>query len=373
MIAVLHAYSRHNSGDGLLVDLTLERLARHGIGPADCVVYALDPASFADLPQVEKVGTAGRAVDRELAGAVLGAAALAPAGFRPSLAVGRVARLLAGAEAFVAVGGGYLRAGSRANALGTAVNHLPQVRAAVATGRPSLYLPQSIGPLAGPVGRAVRTALAKVGTVHARDDRSVAALGRAPNVVRTPDLAVLRLAEDLPDQPTTAADGPAVIIARDLSDRDDRYDARFLDLAARLGDVVWAVQAEGAVEKSDRTFYERLGVTPAGTTGTVLGPDGPAAGPVVSVRLHGALESLLAGRPVVHLGYERKSWGAYEDLGLGEWVHPARSFDPAVVAAQVAELRADPGRFWAAVAERRPQLLAASARLDDDVAAVVRR
>ena len=91
---------------------------------------------------------------------------------------------------------------------------------------------------------------------------------------------------------------------------------------------------------------------------------------VVSVRLHGALQAVLAGVPAVHLGYERKSWGAYEDLGLGEYVHDARRFDPASVAAQVRALQADPTPFWSAVAARRPDLVALSDRLTEDLRSV---
>jgi polysaccharide pyruvyl transferase WcaK-like protein len=87
-------------------------------------------------------------------------------------------------------------------------------------------------------------------------------------------------------------------------------------------------------------------------------------GVVVSTRLHGAVQSLLAGVPAVHLGYERKSWSAYEDLGLSDYVHNARSFDPAAVAAQALALVPDPSAFWQRIEERRPALAESSQRLD---------
>lgn len=62
---------------------------------------------------------------------------------------------------------------------------------------------------------------------------------------------------------------------------------------------------------------------------------------VVAMRLHAALMALAAGHYVVHLAYERKGFGAYDDLGLQPWVHNVNSFDPAEVSRQVTELLED--------------------------------
>jgi len=368
MIAVVHAYSRVNAGDGLLVDLTLQRLARAGIGVEDCTVVAMDPASFADLPSVVKLGTAGRALDRETAVAAARGLGVAGEAIHPRAALGAAARTFAAADGFVSVGGGYLRAGNRVNAVGTAINHLPQLLAVARSKRPSIYLPQSVGPLAGPVGRAVRATLRRVDQVHVRDDRSVAELGGAANVHRTPDLAVLDVADQLADLRPRDASGVPIIVARALGDADE-YADRLHALARRLDKVSWGVQAEGSVAKSDRTFYQALGVTPDGRVGELLAG---TPGPVVSVRLHGALQSIIAGVPAVHLGYERKSWGAYEDLGVAEWVHSARRFDPEAVADQVRALQADPEPFWKAIRAKGQYLQDASATLDEQLAAVLK-
>jgi polysaccharide pyruvyl transferase WcaK-like protein len=90
-------------------------------------------------------------------------------------------------------------------------------------------------------------------------------------------------------------------------------------------------------------------------------------GVVVSVRLHGAIASLLAGWPAIHLSYERKGWGAYQDLGLDEWVHDARAFDVEKVAAQARELARDPSPMFARIEARLPQLLGARAGLVDEL------
>lgn len=369
-VAVLHAYSRANAGDGLLVDLTLERLGRAGVPPERCLVCALDPASFADLPCTVGVGTPGRALDRSALRALGTGLGVGAAAAHPGLARTEVARALGAADAFVAVGGGYLRTGTRTNAVGTALNHLPQLALAARSGRPSIYLPQSIGPLAGPVGRAVTRGLGRIDAVHVRDDRSLGALDGLGGVHRTPDLAVLDLAEGPAPAEASRADGPVLLVGRALADDPD-IGARLRALAERLGDVVWAVQAEGSAAKSDRSFYDAIGVRPEGRAADLLGRGGWGA--VVSVRLHGALEALLAGLPAVHLGYERKSWGAYADLGLDAYVHPARRFDPGAVADQVERLRADPSPFWAAVEDRRPGLAERSEALTAAVAGALAR
>lgn len=358
MIVLLHAYSRSNLGDGLLVDLSLDRLKRAGVPPSSVVVVALDPRSFGDLPRAVGFGTADRAADLRT---------LAAAASSVSLVRGRMgspaASAIAEADAFIAVGGGYLRAGTRTNRIGTAINHLPQLLAAERSGKPVVYLPQSVGPLQGWVGRRVRRGLGSVAQVHVRDDRSLAELGNAPNVRRTPDLAVLAVAEQLAGVQTRDLDAAPVLVARALP-RSADYSARLMELGRRLPDCRWGVQAEGAASKSDRTFYDALGITSAGSLGELVHA---GTGPVVSVRLHGAVQAILSGVPAIHLGYERKSWGAYEDLGLTNWLHSARHFDPAAVAEQVAQLRADPEPFWRAVHSRIDALREHSAQLDGSI------
>jgi polysaccharide pyruvyl transferase WcaK-like protein len=67
--------------------------------------------------------------------------------------------------------------------------------------------------------------------------------------------------------------------------------------------------------------------------------------------------------PAIHLGYERKSWGAYNDLGLSEYGHSARSFDPEVVSVRAQGLLADASDSWSRVERQRPALFEASERL----------
>ena len=226
-----------------------------------------------------------------------------------------------------------------------------------------------MGPLTGFVGELVRRNLGRIDEVHVRDDRSVESSTTRPNMRRTPDLAVLEVARELATIAPRDVAGTPVVIARGLGNADG-YPARLHALAASLGGVAWGVQAEGSASKSDRTFYDKLGVRADGRVSELLAS---SPGPAVSVRLHGALQSIMSGVPAVHLGYERKSWGAYEDLGLDKWVHSARNFDPDLVAAQVRELQADPAPFWAAIGAHAQQLQDRSAGLDDSVARVLGR
>lgn len=368
MIGVLHAYSRTNRGDGLLVDLTLERLRRCGIMPGDVALVALDPGSFADLPHRVGVGTHRRGFGWELApaaarSALLGSSALVR---RP---LGALAREIAACDALVAVGGGYLRAVDAVSSLGTGLNHLPQLLAASRARIPSLYLPQSIGPLRGPVGSAVRRALRGIGAVCVRDPWSECELGRLPNVRRVADLAVLDLAESFERVERVAPGGRVGFVARHVG-HVGGYEDVVLAVARDVGDrAVWAVQTAGDRTKSDAVHYERLGVVPGDRLEKLL--DARDLSLVVSVRLHGALMSLRAGVPAIHLAYDRKGPGAFADLGLDEWCFDLRAIDGDRLRDAIDELSTDPAPYWTLVEDRLPGLRDASERLDSLVRATL--
>ena len=355
---ILHAFSRRNSGDGLLVDLTLEAMADAGISAAQIEILALDPDSFDDHPPVHRApGEPFAQLTPKLAGAV---AEL----LTNQLSFGKVAKLVADAKGLVAVGGGYLVADSLVRQAGVLLNHLVQLRTAARAPVPSIYLPQSVGPLHGPVGQSVKRNLNKVSLFCARDDLTMTEIG-GDNIIRCADLAVLKLARTADiaaDRPLHA--GAPIVVGRDLPNPGD-YVERLKSLGQALSKPLWAVQADVAGDRSDRAFYQRNSLSDDGTLAAMLA-DG-TGGAVVSVRLHGAIASLIAGRPAVHLAYERKGWGAYEDLGLGEYVHDAREFDVALVADQVEQLDQDPTAFWDCVANAAPKLRAQYDGLVDEL------
>ena len=346
---VLHAFSRRNSGDGLLVDLTLEAMADAGINAAEIEILALDPESFDGFPAVLRApGEPFARLTPKLAGAVAELIA-------SPLSSGEVNRLVSRARGLVAVGGGYLVADSPVRQAGVLLNHLVQLRTAARAPIPSIYLPQSVGPLHGPVGRSVRRNLNRVGLFCARDDLTLAEIG-GDNIIRCADLAVLKLARtvDIAAIPGAQAGAP-IMVGRDLPNPGD-YVERLKALGDKLPHPLWAVQADVAGDRSDRAFYRRNGMGDDGTLTGML--ETGRGGAVISVRLHGAIASLIAGRPAVHLAYERKGWGAYEDLGLGDYVHDARRFDPDLVADQVDRLARDPSAFWDCIAKAAPDLRA---------------
>jgi polysaccharide pyruvyl transferase WcaK-like protein len=361
MIGILHAYSRTNSGDGLLVDLTLERLARWGVPPSDVVLVALDPESFPELPHRNAVGARGRGLAWELIPAAGRAAALgASAAVRRPL--GGLARELAGCEALVAVGGGYLRAVDVTSSIGTALNHVPQLVAAARSGVPTLYLPQSVGPLRGPVRAAVRRGLRAIDAVCVRDSWSASELADLPNVRLVPDLAVLELAERSDGIEQVVPGGRVGFVARRVGHADG-YEAHVRAVATEMGDrAVWAVQTAGDRTKSDVVHYERLGLTVGGGLVELLAARELSV--VVSVRLHGALMAVRAGVPAVHLAYDRKGPAAFGDLGLGEWCFDVRSLDRSQVRTAIHQLADDATPYWERLAGRTAALRESSAALD---------
>jgi polysaccharide pyruvyl transferase WcaK-like protein len=368
VIGVIHAYSRTNAGDGLLVDLTLERLKRVGADRDEVVLVALDPESFPEIPRRVAMGTRTRGISRELTPAAARAAGLAASAIS-SRELGEGARALAGCGALVAVGGGYLRSVDLTSSAGTMLNHVPQLLAAGRASVPSIYLPQSIGPLRGPVGRAVVNGLRRVDAVCVRDAWSEADLADLPNVRRIPDLAVLDVAERWEAIDTVGSDGSVGIVARQVTHAPG-YEDHLRDLTRRLGDrAVWAVQTAGDPTKSDGVHYERLGIEAGGRLSEML--DQRQLSVVVSVRLHGALMALEAGVPAIHLAYDRKGPAAFADLGLGDWCFDVRSLDPADLGAAVDRLLDDPQPYWDEVAKMVPTLQVASGDLDDLVARTV--
>lgn len=376
MIVILHAFSRKNAGDGLLVDLTLRVLEQAGV-PGPYRVLALDPSSFPELTDVRRVPGEPRArPSPALVGATLEVLRSAGSEVVPG-PHGVVERLLKDARGIIAVGGGYLVADSVVRQGGVLLNHLAQILAAGRSKAPSIYLPQSIGPLQGPIGALTRAALSRVDVLYARDDETFAELRGLTEVRRCPDLAVLRLAEELEritrptGHPAAANRGPTLLVPRELPHAPGYHD-RLRALGRAVTPLtstppVWTVQADVDGPRSDRRFLQTLGVSDGGNLGDRLRSDHP--GVVVSVRLHGAIASLLAGWPAIHLSYERKGWGAYQDLGLDEWVHDARSFDVEKVRDQAAALHADPSPLFDRIEARLPALLESHRALIADVAA----
>ncbi|CAE6765289.1 D-inositol-3-phosphate glycosyltransferase [Paraburkholderia nemoris] len=330
-VYLLHAYSSRNSGDGLLVKLSLRAIREAGF--SQCItVVCLDPASFVgylDDSQVELISL-WQFVARTFAHA-----------------------WHRRAPVFFGVGGGYLRAGTWKEGCKTLVAHGLQIVCASLWGpRSRIYLPQSVGPFSTVPGRVLKWLVRHyVDTIFLRDDKSVRELNHG-HAVRIGDLVVLEISKR-PHAPQLAPNDSSghdrrrkvYFVFRDLSDKPyaDAYIAKLRRLVELTPDASLAVQSAGR-GNSDDVFYQRVfGVESAPALRDVIRSEDAI---VVSVRLHGSLESVLGGLPSIHIAYERKGQAAYGDLGLSEYAFHAESFDPDAVAAAIENLRRDPAPFW---------------------------
>lgn len=313
-VALIHGYSADNSGDGLLVRAAIA-LIREALSDAcDITVYANYPDSFHGLgvPVVRtKPGRAGLAKDY----------------------LGAIRNRFADYDLVVGVGGGYLRAPVGLQSLKTGLVNLPQLRAAALGSAPSIYLPQSVGPLRGPLGVAIRRYLNKIDAVYLRDDRSLEE-ALVAGAHRAPDMAILTM--------TPLAADLAVTDIPVMNTREHRGRAllpRVAEVRDQLGTVDGFVQSRVA---SNNDFTAVAALRPR----KILSSDelyGDQATPrvVVAMRLHCALEALARGHFVIHLSYERKGFGAFQDLGLSDYVVNVNRFDPAEVVRQVRTLLLD--------------------------------
>ncbi len=310
-VLLLHAYSAANGGDALLAHEAIRLAEEYAGGEADITMAASDPASFADWGvRVVNSRPGLRGWDQE---------------YRQVLASIDDFQLVIG------VGGGYLRFGRPIEALKTALVHGPQLSAAARACHKTQYLPQSIGPLRFASRRWVGAALGRVGQVYVRDDRS---LLDAPGSLRSVDMGLMVEAWT-PSRPEV--DPVPVLSVRTVGSALPRP---VQDLARRLHSYDGYVQSS-VRSNDDRAVTASLGPRHILSADDLLSPASPGR-VVVAMRLHAAIQALAAGHYVIHLAYERKGWGAYTDMGLRLWVHPARSLDPRQVGEQVAALVHDP-------------------------------
>lgn len=338
---LLHAYSPKNSGDGLLVELARATVLK-ALGSADFRVVASDADAFEGDEYAQwgppGIGRSTRIPRRitMLATGILGGSK-------------SIQSLVREADVVVGVGGGYLRGGALGPAIKSWGAHFGQLRLAAREGHKAIYLSQSIGPFSGIYKSAVARNLAKLHTVYARDDRSVSEFSNVASIVRMPDMAVLELATAKQHSRASLALGDKpVFVARELTRPRKYYD--LLDKASKSGQFEWALQSTGG-GNDDYPLTKRLGHQEPRTMQSVLAESSPRI--VVSTRLHGALSSLIAGFPAVHLSYERKGWGAYEDLGLGDYVLNARDATLPQINDLMDRIRACPEDFWATIETNR--------------------
>jgi polysaccharide pyruvyl transferase WcaK-like protein len=330
-IFLLHAYSPRNSGDGVLVKLSVNMIRDASISGRIAVVCLDKPAfeGYLDDPNIELMS-------------------LSEFLFR---AVSQVFSRKVGL--FVGVGGGYLRAGTAREGWKTLVAHGLQILGAGLGWRArKIYLPQSVGPFRGVSGTLLRDLIARnVNTLFVRDNKSKEEFDYS-NVVRMPDLVALEIGKEVSNiqqrKMVHAKELEVYFVFRDLSGKNysASYVEKITELAKMFPDAKFALQSEGR-GNSDDMFYRRVfGIERAIPLRNLIARRN---GVVVSVRLHGSLESVLGGLPSVHIAYERKGYAAYQDLGLDDYVFHASSFDVVRIAEIVTRLRGDPELFWSSL------------------------
>lgn len=355
-VVLTHAYSASNAGDGWLVDLAID-LVREAVHPAEVTVVAVDGDHIAGADRVLTFG--GRSRSPVGAGRTLLA----------SFGLGRTPETSAirSADLVVAVGGGYLR-GRRPRQLAVMwLVHGTQLRAAARRVGPTVYLPQSIGPLPGPVAHVVRRHLGRTTSVHGRDDDTMAFLAGIPQVSRTPDLAALAVADAAPRAvapwPSTERPIPVLWQVRPLPER-PHWEA---DLLAFVADS--DLQLVPALQSSAGRSNDDLALTRALVGGgdlrsvTQVLADAPDLTVAICGRLHAALACIDAGVAAIHIGYERKSLGVFTDLGLERFVVPPTAEGLQQARALVRELTTDTVPYWANLAARSNALRAHRAAL----------
>ncbi|WP_137807637.1 polysaccharide pyruvyl transferase family protein [Pseudomonas sp. G(2018)] len=317
-VTILHGYSASNSGDGLLVDLSIALVLRNFGADTTINVVASDPKSFSYLPY-KRYGApvmAARGLKRVKEAIFL------------KESYSELEDLLSTTDLIVGVGGGYMRSKSALEHLKLKLGHAKQLETAILSKVPSVYLPQNIGPFHGE-SRPIVEHYASADAVFVRDNSSLALFETNENVYRAPDLAVQALASKILAQPKfihcASSPGVVCVVLRKppqwSKEKKRDYVAKLKLLLRRLRDkskVVCAVQSS-VRGNDDGAFYRELGITeellPLKATLSKYQPD-----LVISVRLHGAIESLLAGVPAFHISYERKGFGAYQDMGVEDWV-----------------------------------------------------
>lgn len=296
---ITNAYSSLNLGDGLLVEESRNIVTEAGFLPN--ALLALDPGSFKDSGMLLLNAEANRKrIVLELGMGILPLNGITP-------------------ERAFAVGGGYLRFPNRQTAFKTYLSHMTQLRLLSKEGIPFALLPASIGPMNFLRNNTMKI-LSRAEFIAVRDDKSFLELRELSNVYRFPDLSVLNEMRSV----SSAIDNWSVgVIIRSL---DFPNWLRDLKRIVKIPKSYLMIQSSTGANNNDVRFILKHfpGLEKISTT-EAFSIKRPSL--VISSRLHGAIMSIKEGIPAIHLGYERKSLGVYEDLGLSEFCLPANDLD----------------------------------------------
>lgn len=379
-IVLLAGYTRHNTGDWLLVKHGVEVIrSRH---PGSRIsVLAADPASFEPL-----------GADVEVLGAPIKAASLRPDLLRYAADRSTRGRLreipgqsaIRHADFAYTCGGGYLQGRSVREVATISAVHVTQIEQAHSAGVPLAMLPQSIGPFEGRAAEAWgRRVLRWFPEAIVRERTSFEYLRawapgipvrQLPDLVFWSDIAVR--------QPPV--DGPARVglVVRNWwfpgSSNPVSAEREYLQSFARLADhlverghtPVLVVHADGPTARGDDRIASRrvreyasaavdeIEVVTTHDLSAVEATYGEFD-VVVSTRMHGALIAVGQGVPTVCVGYEWKARGIFAKLGLGDYVTPIDRLDLSKAVALADDRGAWPATAVATAWQRQRQELRA--------------
>ncbi|QOF86327.1 MULTISPECIES: polysaccharide pyruvyl transferase family protein [unclassified Pseudomonas] len=301
-VYLLHAYSSKNSGDGLLVKLSLKQIRNLGVTEKINIV-CLDPESFKGY--INTPGVRILSLFQYISESIVDIITR-----KNSISFG--------------VGGGYLRSSDAKEGLKSLIAHGTQIFLANLKNGKSYYLPQSVGPLKGIPGKLISHLTKKIDLIFSRDDKTITELSSHRNIIRCPDLVAIEILENIntikPRHPNCTG-----LIFRDLPSykKSKTYEKSLKEILNRTISPILLLQSHSRGNNDDK-YYKRT--LPDYTAIPVVKLAEDFSPSVISVRLHGSLESILRGSPSIHLSYERKGFSAYKDLGLEEYVFDSKSF-----------------------------------------------
>lgn len=271
------------------------------------------------------------------------------------------------ADVLVLAGGGYLFSGSRR--INASLIHCVAITwIALATRKPVVMMPQSIGPLKGRFDRwLVRKTLARVRPIVVREQTTFAEVTELlhPSDMRLcPDVALYGWSTPVAVAPRpTGRHRVGIVVmdwtwARGAGQRGlDRYCRELATLCRDLKgadvDVVLLGGSKLPELGQDDMVVAReianLATVETGKTPELVEVSDPESfrsllstlDLVVGTRLHSCLLALACGVPAIGLGYQPKTRGTFELLGLQELHHDVEDFAAAALGQQVSAILAN--------------------------------
>lgn len=353
---VTNGYSRHNTGDWLLLEETVAyaRLREPG---ASVTAVALDAASFAGRTRADRVVPSPVSTSAPLRGLAETAVALVTGGRYGSPAL----KAIRDADVVYSVAGGFVQFRSARELLTAGLAHGTQLLAARLWRRPIEMLPQSIGPFEGRLGRAAgRSVLRAFPAIRVRDAASAGRIDRLDGGLsaRTSVLPDMVFAEPRAAAAVPASDRRriAVVVRNWWFPGDDDPTAAQTRYLSVLADAITKLRAGGhtvelvvhsdgpTARGDDRTATAQLNRmlgTPLPVHTICDEPTPEAAAEryrdydlVISVRMHAALLAIRVGVAALALAYEAKTTEIFGYLGLSAWAMPLTALDADEIASR---------------------------------------